>query len=154
MENINPNDIRLSAMNLLARREHLQSELRQKLTRRFGEAQAPAVDAVLLSLAEENLQSDQRYLESYIRQRSARGYGPLRLRQELRQKGVNAEALEDGLAAAQADWFALAREARLKKFGNDMPADFKEKARQMRYLLYRGFSNEQASAALDGDGYC
>lgn len=154
MENVNTNDIRLAAMNLLARREHLQGELRQKLTRRFGEAQAEEVETVLLSLAEENLQSDERYLESYIRQRSARGYGPLRLRQELRQKGVNAEAVDDGLAAAEADWFALAREARLKKFGGEAPADFKEKARQMRYLLYRGFSNEHASASLDEDGCC
>jgi regulatory protein len=43
---------------------------------------------------------------------------------------------------------AVAREARRKRFGSAGPADFRERARQGRFLQYRGFSSEQIRAAL------
>jgi len=146
MHEINPNDIRVAAMNLLARREHLRSELRSKLSRRFEDAQL--LEDMLDQLAGENLQSDQRFAESYIRQRSGRGYGPDRIRQELRQKGASGELVELALEACEIDWAILAREVRRKKYGAAMPADFKEKSRQLGFLHYRGFGGEFSSAAL------
>ena len=146
MHEINPNDIRVAAMNLLARREHLRSELRSKLLRRFEDGQL--LDDMLDQLAEENLQSDQRFAESYIRQRSGRGYGPDRIRQELRQKGASGELVELALEACEIDWAILALEVRRKKYGSALPADFKEKGRQLGFLRYRGFGGEFASAAL------
>ncbi|MEM0955946.1 MAG: regulatory protein RecX, partial [Pseudomonadota bacterium] len=147
------NDIRFCAMNLLARREHLGAELQEKLRKRFGEDALDEIEATLQTLSAEGLQSDTRYLESYIRQRSARGYGPERLRQELRQKGVSADDLQVALDEADIDWSSLARGCRLKKFGAELPRDFKDKAKQLRYLQYRGFAGELASAAFDADTY-
>ena len=148
MQNIDPRDIRLQAMNLLARREHLRRELEIKLRKRFGSELESEIAEVLDLLEAENLLSDARFTDAYIRQRSAKGYGPERIRQELRQKGVGDSLLEDAMAAAEIDWVALARDVRIKKFGADAPDDFPEKARQLRFLNYRGFGGEFAGIAL------
>jgi regulatory protein len=134
----NPADIRLAAMDLLARREHSVHELRIKLQRRFPDDER--IDEQLSRLIEERLQSDMRFAASYVRQRISRGYGPLRLREELRERGV-AEA--DGTAAMEEleiDWYALAAEVMHRKFGAIAPHDIKEKARRARFMQYRGFA--------------
>ena len=151
MKQFSPNDVRLQAMNLLARREHLRQELAQKLGKRFGADATDEIAAVLDDLQAESLLSDQRFTESYIRQRVSKGYGPDRIRQELRQKGVAGELLEIALEQAEIDWVERAAEVRLKKFGPTPPPDFKEKARQLRFLNYRGFGGEFAGAALEFD---
>ena len=56
--------------------------------------------------------------------------------------------IEAGLDAAAEDWAALAREVRRRRFGLSPPGDYAERARQARFLQYRGFSNEQIRAAL------
>ncbi len=149
MEEINPNDIRLNAMNLLARREHLREELAAKLYKRFGHHDS--IESVLDGLSNERLQSDERFVESYVNQRARKGYGPDRIRQELRQKGASAELVALAFEASEHDWVAGAREVRSKKFGLAAPADFKEKSKQLRFLQYRGFSGEYASLAFEDD---
>jgi regulatory protein len=151
MDELKPGDLRLRAMNLLARREHLRAELSRKLRQRFGTDNELAIESVLDDLEEENLLSDSRFTQSYIRHRSARGYGPDRIRQELRQKGVDVQLLEESMSVAEVDWADRARDVRRKKFGEEEPGDFREKARQLRFLNYRGFGSEYASAAVDFD---
>jgi regulatory protein len=56
--------------------------------------------------------------------------------------------IEAGLDAAGEDWVAVAREARRRRFGVSPPGDYPERARQARFLQYRGFSHEQIRAAL------
>jgi len=152
---IRPQDIRYAAMDLLARREHLYRELEQKLARRFSdseanlEAKAELITKILQQLRDENLQSDQRFVESYIRHRSARGYGPDRVRQELRQKGAASELVDEEMQCCEINWRQLARDARSKRFGESLPEDYKEKARQLRFLQYRGFTGGYASCAFD-----
>lgn len=147
MQQTDASAVRLQAMNLLARREHLRRELSLKLAKRFGDVSV--IEIVLDELEAENLLSDARFAEAYIRQRSGRGYGPDRIRQELRQKGVESDLLEESMSAADVDWAEVASEVRLKKFGAAAPEDFKEKARQLRFLNYRGFGGDFASAAVD-----
>lgn len=138
--------IRLAAMDLLARREHSRSELQQKLGRRFDDRETIA--EVLDGLARDKLQSDSRYAESFARQRVSRGHGPLRLRQEMRQKGIPDDEASAALEALEVDWEQLALEVCRKKFGPGAPADFKDKARRQRFLQYRGFSADQIAACL------
>ncbi len=145
-ELINRNDVRRQAMDLLSRREHLAAELQTKLFRRFADSELVAW--VVDQLAEENLQSDSRFCESYVRQRGNKGYGPQRIRQELQQKGAPAEEITLAFESSESDWFELARATRLKKFGPEVPADFKEKSRQMRFLHYRGFGGDYANEAF------
>jgi len=137
---VNPADVRLAAMNLLARREQSRRELEQKLVRRFGKPEL--VDRVLQDLADEGLQSDRRFAESFLRQRIARGQGPLRIRQEVRQRGIDDAEINAALVSEAPDWFALAERVYRHKFGDTPPADIKEKARRCRFMQYRGFTSE------------
>lgn len=135
---VNPADIRMAAMNLLARREHSLGELRQKLQRRFDDA--AMLETELQKLVEENLQSDERFAESFARQRAARGYGPARVRQGMREKNLSDMAIARAFESAGLDWWALAESAFRKKFGEPGRVDLKEKARRIRFMQYRGFS--------------
>lgn len=137
---VRPSDVRLAAMDLQARREHSRRELRQKLLKRFHDELL--VDEQLALLAEERLQSDERYAESLLRQRISRGHGPVRIRQEMRQKGIASSEIDAAMAAEAADWYALAEVAYRRKFGDLPPGDIKEKARRVRFMQYRGFDTD------------
>lgn len=139
-------DPRERAIALLARREHSRRELAAKLSRKGFAAET--VEPCLDELAAEGLLSDARYAESYTRARAAKGYGPRRIAAELGERGVEAGLAEQALAEAETDWERLAAEVRRKRFGDRVPADFKERARQMRFLQYRGFSGEQIRRAV------
>ncbi len=140
LEAINPSDIRLAAMDLLARREHTRVELKRKLLKRFDDAEL--IDEQLARLVDENLQSDARYAESFVRQRFDRGHGPLRIRQEMRQRGIQDDEIESAMLADEFDWHESAQRVLERKFGPAPPADIKEKARRVRFMQYRGFSAE------------
>lgn len=142
-----PADIRLAAMNLLARREHSLYELRTKLKHRFSDD--AAVDEQLSLLTAQRLQCDVRFAESYARGRIGRGYGPLRLREELRERGVSAADAAAAMDALDVDWRAIAIEVLTKKFGAPHAGDLKEKARRARFMQYRGFSTEHYQPRRD-----
>ncbi len=145
-----PKEARKKAMDYLARREYGQRELEQKLIA-AGFESATAIDAVH-KLAEEGLQDDRRFVESFVQSRIGQGKGPVRIRQELGERSVNAAAIDAALDAVAEDWFELAKEIRAKKFGGDLPRDFTEKARQMRFLQYRGFETAHIQAAVSPHG--
>ena len=135
------------AMDLLARREHSRLELERKLLAR-SYSQAP-IDQVLDALESEGLLAEGRFVESFIRSRVSKGQGPTRIRAELLQRGIEESAAQAGLQEANLDWASLAAQAWQKRFGPHAPGDFKERARQARFLQYRGFEMEQINAALD-----
>lgn len=148
-------ELRLAAMNLLARREQSARELREKLRRRFGEAALsaevlePMIDTVLEKLAQDNLQSDERFTDAFVTMRKRQGKGPLRIDQELRQKGVAGELIEAYLDSGDEEWWDLAQEVKGRRFGDQPAETTKEKARQIRFLQYRGFTTDQVRAAVD-----
>tara|TARA_R110001599_G_C12277354_1_gene663203 strand:- start:45905 stop:46405 length:501 start_codon:yes stop_codon:yes gene_type:complete len=133
-----PAEIRFAAMNLLARREHSLSELRTKLRRRFTDEQQ--LENQLQKLVADKLQSDERFAESYARMRAGRGYGPARVRQGMREKGLSDSDIARAFEAAEVDWDTLAAQVLLKKFGADVPGDLREKAKRIRFMQYRGFA--------------
>ncbi len=141
-----PGAVRTGALALLARREYAAGELKAALARK-GYA-ADMVAEVVAELAGERLLDDERYAGALVRQLASRGQGPSRIRQQLTEAGICAEqasrALDEG-----PDWHALAREVRLRKFGAEPPADWPSRARQMRFLQYRGFSNDHIGTCLD-----
>jgi regulatory protein len=139
-------EARRKAMDLLARREHARGELERKLVTAGFDADITA--DVLHTLAKEGLQSDRRFVESFVQSRINQGKGPLRIHADLGQRGIPAALVDEVLEHISEDWRALARAVRVKKFGRSRPADFKEKARQMRFLQYRGFEPEQIEAAV------
>ncbi|HQU14687.1 MAG: hypothetical protein B7Z66_04365 [Chromatiales bacterium 21-64-14] len=137
------------ALDLLARREHSTSELRRKLRAR-GVEDTDAEEA-LQRLSHERLQSDARYAEVYAESRATRGYGPVRIAAELRERGVAPELIARCVEPDGAQWAARARDARCKRFGAVIPRDLKERARQVRFLQYRGFTHEQIHCVLKAD---
>jgi len=138
--------VRTAALALLAGRDFGRAELARRLERRGYPA--AVVAAVVEGLVAERLLSETRFVEQFIRQHAGRGHGPARIRAELRERGVPEEEIEAGLDAAAEDWVALARDARRRRFGLSPPGDYAERARQARFLQYRGFSHEQIRAAL------
>jgi len=125
------------AVRLLATREHSRAELRRKLLARGGDSDA--VEGVLDGLARRRLQSDERYAEQYAEQRAARGYGPLRIRAELRERGIDAVVIDEWLDERDPVWRERLAEVARKRFGATGPADFRERGRRARFLEYRGF---------------
>jgi regulatory protein len=83
----------------------------------------------------------------FIRARVSRGQGPVRIAQELRSRGIADTAVREALAGDEHDWTALAREVLARQFKHP-PADLKGRARQIRFLEYRGFTAAQIRAAL------
>ncbi len=134
-------------MRLLATREHSSAELFRKLVQK-GFTQAD-VQTLITKLQQENLLSDLRFSESFIRSRQLRGYGPLRIQAELRQHGFNDEQIRLSLDASAQSWLRLAQQVRQKKFGVGSPEDYADKVRQMRFLEYRGFSHEQIRIIIE-----
>ena len=145
-----PLEARKKAMDYLARREYGQRELERKLANAGFDADI-AADAVL-QLRSDGLQDDRRFAEAFARSRVHQGKGPTRVRADLGERGVSSELVEDVLAKMSVDWFAQAAEVRIKKFGADYPTVFKEKARQMKFLQYRGFEQAHIQAAVQKTG--
>jgi regulatory protein len=138
--------IRWSALGLLARREHSQLELRQKLCKRFPDA-LDTLDDLLFELKTEGLQSDLRFSEAYTRMRYNRGYGPVRVSLELIQRGVVSETAKACVANDCYDWFALAQQVLRKKFPFEEES-LADKSKRQRFLHYRGFSHDHIQAVM------
>jgi regulatory protein len=139
-------DVRLAAMDLLARREHSALELTRKLLAR--DFDAAAIAAVLQQLATEGLLSDARFAEAFVYSRMQRGSGPAKIRAELRERGVDDGLVERCLESCSGEWTGRLQAVRERKFGPGLPADFRERGRQTRFLQQRGFTLEQIARVL------
>ncbi|WP_201575617.1 MULTISPECIES: regulatory protein RecX [Psychrobacter] len=160
--------LRWLAFYYLSRREYGKAELKQKLLDK--EQDPEKVDALLEEFAEKGYQSDYRTTLMLIRENIRKGRGRGRIKQEFYRKKIampgnidelidmaNAESEEfsefvddsaDNLVDG-VDWLKLAVAARTKKYGDDIPTEQKDKARQLRFLQYRGFNTDICFAALN-----
>ncbi len=139
-------------MNFLVRREHSQAELRRKLLQRYDSNNV--IEQVLQQLVEQRLQSDARFTEIYIRMRAERGYGPVRINDELQQRGISDAIIAEFLEADDAMWFDYAKAVWKKKYGKQLPQSYHERAKQMRFLQYRGFTMAQINAVVKNAERC
>lgn len=137
---------RLVAMNLLALREHSAHEISLKLLKKFTDQEQ--VQQVVEQLVNEGLISDMRFAEAFTRMRVRQGKGALRIRQELKEKGVATSVITLIFDELDVDWYQLAIKVKEKRFGELKVSDIKEMARQMRFLQYRGFDQDQARHAV------
>lgn len=126
-------------VNLLARREYSEYELRCKMQEKcFSELE---IEQTLTFCQEKNWQNDRRFTENYLHFRSQKGYGLNRIKQELFQlKGITSETLENVLLDIDIDWSELALSVLRKKFPNyAQKQDLKIKQKIWRYMLSHGF---------------
>jgi regulatory protein len=140
--------IEIAALRLLARREHSIEELRRKLLSKGYEAELVA--AVVEKLTAKRLASDDRFAANLVHHRTRRGQGPVRIRADLRRQGVAESLIDQEFDKAGVDWNRLAGQVRQRKFGATAPRTPGERAKQARFLQYRGFSADQIRAALGG----
>lgn len=97
----------------------------------------------------QRLVSDDRFVETLVRARRARGHGPVRIAQELKEKGIGAGIIENQLDFSSPLWLEEIERVRRKKFGGGLPQTAPERAKQARFLHYRGFTHEQIRRVLN-----
>ena len=144
----NPDRVRAAAIAHLARRDFASGELSQKLTRQGYTA--ALVTQTIEELIEESVLNDARYAEHYVSYHASRGEGPLRIEAELKQFGLPDTLIQQALDTGP-DWKARAQEVRIRRFGPEVPETWPQKAKQGRFLQYRGFSSDHIRAALGPD---
>ena len=138
-------EIREIAVRYLSRREYGIEELRQKLLQRGAD---PGIaETVVGNLADENLVSDQRFTEMYVRMRIRRLFGPVKIRGELRSRGIADYLIEQAMPSGQEAWFDAASQCASKKCRGQL--DYAGRAKIYRSLMNRGFTHEQANVAID-----
>jgi regulatory protein len=137
------------ALSWLARREYGRRELIGKLVQRGCKEEVAT--RIVAALAAEGLVSDERFVEALLHVRRMRGYGPLYIRRELEEKGIDRSTIERWLDVGSRDWVEDVKRVNKKKFGGKHPASLAERAKQTRFLQYRGFTHEQIRQALGSD---
>ena len=137
--------MRAFAYRLLGRREYSIFELDQRIRQKWPEA--TAVEELVEALVEENLVSDERYAEAFVRFRIQRHQGPLKIKAALRTKGISDELISHELAAHSEEWTDLA--ARWLERQNPGSIDFEKKKKYYRRIVSRGFTHDQAMDALN-----
>lgn len=126
-----------AAIRLLSRREYSGAEMRRKLVSKG--LQAAVVDRVVDQLVSDALLSDGRFADALVHSRIGRGQGPIKIRAELRERGVSEELIEDTLTQTGEFWLERAEQARCKRFGADLPEDRGQWTKEARFLAQRGF---------------
>ena len=136
------------ALRLLGQREHSRAELLRKLRPHVQEGED--LDAVLAEVEEKDFISEQRVVASVVNLRAGR-MGAARIRQELQAKGVGGEVVQQALAQLQDTELARAREVWRRRFG-EPAADPQGRAKQVRFLMARGFSGDVVRRVVRGVG--
>jgi len=136
--------LKARALRYLSAREHSRMELARKLGRYAQESDD--VDALLDALEAAKLLSQERFTEALVHRRSAR-FGNSRILSELQSHGIRGDALSGIKTDLARDECARAREVWSRKFGRQA-VDAGERAKQMRFLLQRGFSHRAIQAAM------
>ena len=128
------------ALKMLMRREHSQLELSKKLQLKgFNDIDIRhSIDLLI----EQKYQSDERFSEAFILMRYNQGKGPVIISFELKKRGIESFDL------SIFDWFELAKKVREKRFGQNLPSDYKTQAKQKRFLESRGFGFDQINKAF------
>jgi regulatory protein len=129
------------AVKLLSRREHSTLEIRNKLKER--EFESSEIDQAISELVEGGWLSDERFAEAYIRMRQLKGFGPLRIAMELNERGVPESVADSFLQVDDESWRLTLERQYDKKYKQKAIEDYKDKAKRIRFLQYRGFALDQ-----------
>lgn len=146
-EQLTPAALWHSALGLLSRRDHSRLELAQKL--RLRQFDDELIIAALDKLEEQQWLCDERFARIQVRQHVFKRHGPMRIRMELKRKGVNEHLIDLALEEDETDWFELALACYQSRFRDANIGDIKDRAKRTRYLQSRGFSSDHIRYALE-----
>ena len=137
---IKDQDIRKKILDLLSRREHSKYELVLKLERRVDSSDKLLKE--IDKLSDQNLQSDERFSESYIRSRYNSGFGPSRIKYDLSKRRVAESIINDAFREIDLNWVEKLKKENIKKYGNENPKNMQELSRRTKFFVQRGFDQE------------
>lgn len=135
-------------LQLLARREHSQAELLDKLG--IKGFRREDCEPVIGQLAEQGWQSDSRYAESYARHRINRGFGPIAIAYELKRNGIAEIDLDQIIQTVSGSWQAQLAQVYHKKYQDGPITNAGDWAKRSRFLLQRGFPASMVNSFLAG----
>lgn len=143
--------LRRAAMDYLARREHSFYELTQKLNKKFPDSDSSLLVEALDVLKAENLQSDDRFTESYVRYRKSRGFAYLHIRADLANRRVSEMVIGKYLIKSDEHWQISADQLAAKRLRSQEKLSFgsKEHRKLSGFLVSRGFSSAEVRKALE-----
>ena len=144
---IKKQDIRKKLLDLLSRREHSQYELLTKLKYRV-ELQS-ALEEEINKLCAENLQSDLRFSESYIRSRYNSGFGPIRIKYDLSVRKVKESVISSAFNEIDLDWVEKLKKEKIKKYGNSSSENVQELSKRINFFIQRGFEKEMINKVIN-----
>ena len=148
MKNLIKNqDIRKKLLDLLSRREHSKYELLTKLKLRV-ESKSSLEDEIN-KLSEENLQSDLRFSESYIRSRYNSGFGPIRIKYDLSVRRVKESVVLTAFNEIDLDWVEKLKKEKIKKYGNSSSENMQELSKRIKFFIQRGFEKEMINKVIN-----
>ena len=136
--------LRSYAFAVLTRKEYSKAELIEKLA--TYAAHREEVINLVEELSNNNYQSDQRVAESVLSSQKRKGKGPQRIKLAIKNKKINSELIQEELK--EIDWAEQAYQLKIKKFGITIERDPKLKAKQIRFLQYRGFDMDAIMKAI------
>ena len=147
----NESTLRRAALDYLARREYSFYELKQKLYSKFPTFEVELIHDVVGALRAENLQSDERIVESYSWSRKSRGFGYKHIRHSLCQKKIENHKIDQYLVVDDPEWVEIAvkvvkKKSAGRKYGN---IDIFERSKITRFMEGRGFMPRQIQKAID-----
>lgn len=131
------NNLKIKALAFLARRDYAYTELQHKLLRYTTDGEQ--IKQLLTELVEQGLLNEMRFIQNFSRSKSNK-YGSQKIRYLLHQKVANPDLIHQFYQPSAAEELANAHQIWQKKFAHHPPANFKEYARQINFLLARGFS--------------
>ncbi|MBG6243311.1 MAG: regulatory protein RecX [Candidatus Symbiopectobacterium sp. Dall1.0] len=134
------------AITLLAKKDYSSGSLRRLLSKLTEKEED--VDRVVRRLSDNHYLNDTQLINNLIDKHIKKLHGPTRIKQEIRQKGFPQELIEQKIESSGIDWYSMAKEARIRKFSETPPTEQKEKAKQIRYLQYKGFSMDMIFEAF------
>jgi len=140
--------IRKKAMDYLSRREHSRYELYHKLSRHNFEK--ALINKQLEKLIDENLLSDQRFVEAFVHSRMRSGKGPVKITAELLERGVDEQLIYNSTDEVdESEWLEIAKTVLEKKLGNNQQLDYDNQLKLMKFLSNRGFTMDQIKTTVE-----
>ena len=144
---IKDQDIRKKILDLLSRREHSKYELILKLERRVDSSDKLLKE--IDKLSDQNLQSDERFSESYIRSRYNSGFGPSRIKYDLSKRRVAESIINDAFRDIDLNWLEKLKKENKKKYGNENPKNMQELSKRIKFFIQRGFEKEMINKVIN-----
>lgn len=135
-----------SAIRMLAGREHSCVEIKNKLSNKGHSTEV--IEEVITRLVKNKYLNDARFTEAFVRSKSDKGVGPVKIQLELQQRSVDAVLIDEYLDFNQPEWLEKAIEVRRKRFGEALPVENNDKNKQMRFLQQRGFTQKQIMSVI------